>query len=208
MRGKAAYVGEAGAYVNAIEQAVALISRMKPAMVDALNADFDHPAYAQYTQPLTLSVGKIEGGDWPSNVPLACRFTCRMSFPIGWSFEQVRMFVHEQITKAAAADPWLVENPPSVRFPGFRALGWAIDADAPLIQMLDICHRATLEQPLERGVFMGTADGRYFDLEAGEQAVYYGPAGANMHAPNEYVELESVLNVAQVLARFIVAWCG
>jgi len=208
IRGKAAYVGEAGAYVNAIERAVALIERMKPSMIHALNAEFDHPDYSQYTQPLTLSVGKIEGGNWPSNVPLVCRFTCRMSFPIGWSFDKVRTFVEEQIGTAAAADPWLAANPPTIRFPGFRALGWAIEPDAPIIQTLDICHQATLEQPLERGVFMGTADGRYFDLDAGEQPVYYGPSGANMHAPDEYVELESVLNVARVLARFIVEWCG
>lgn len=207
VRGKAAYVGDSGAYVNAIEQAVALIAGMKPPMVAALNANFDHPAYAQYAQPLTLSVGKIEGGDWPSNVPLVCRFTCRMSFPIGWSFAQVRTFVHAQITKAASADPWLAQNLPSVSFPGFRALGWSISENAPIIQMLDSCHQATFQRPLERGAFMGTADGRYFDLVAGEQAVYYGPAGANMHAPDEYVELESVLNVARVLARFVIEWC-
>ena len=208
VRGKAAYVGEAGAYVNAIEQAVDLIARMKPPMVAALNASFVHPAYSQYSQPLTLSVGKIEGGDWPSNVPLVCRFTCRMSFPIGWSFAQVRTFVQMQITKAASADPWLVQNPPFVRFPGFRALGWSISESAPIIQALESCHQATFRRPLERGVFLGTADGRYFDLTAGEQAVYYGPAGANVHAPDEYVDLASVLNVARVLARFIIAWCG
>lgn len=208
VRGKAAYVGDAGAYVNAIEQAVALIARMKPPMVAALNANFAHPAYAQYAQPLTLSVGKIEGGDWPSNVPLLCRFTCRMSFPIGWSFAQVRTFVQTQITEAASAEPWLTKNPPSVRFPGFRALGWSISENAPIIQALDSCHQATFQRALERGVFMGTADGRYFDLAAGEQAVYYGPSGANMHAPDEYVELASVLDVARVLARFIIAWCG
>lgn len=192
---------------------MALIAHMKPPMVAALNAAFDHPAYASYAQPLTLSVGKISGGDWASNVPLECRFTCRMSFPIGWSFPQVRNFVEKHLAQAAAADPWLAERRPQIRYPGFRALGWVIDdntaAESPsaLIQLLARCHLQATGRILERGVFMGTADARYFDLTAGEQAVYYGPAGGNQHAPDECVELESVRQVARTLAQLIVTWC-
>ena len=213
VRGRPAYVGQAGQYVNAIETATALISRMKPPMVAELNAAFDHPAFAGQSEPLVLSVGKISGGDWPSNVPLECRFTCRMSFPIGWSFEQVQMFVERHIATAASENPWLADNPPSVHYPGFRALGWAAEesrgeTDSSLIETLTRCHQATVGKPLERRGFPGTADARYFDAAGGEQALYYGPSGANIHAPDEYVELESVAQVARVLARLIIAWCG
>ena len=213
VRGRPAYVGQAGQYVNAIETATALISRMKPPMVAELNAAFDHPAFAGQSEPLVLSVGKISGGDWPSNVPLECRFTCRMSFPIGWSFEQVQKFIERHIGTAASESPWLADNPPSVRYPGFRALGWAADessgdTDSSLIETLTRCHQATVGKPLERRGFPGTADARYFDSAGGEQALYYGPSGANIHAPDEYVELDSVAQVARVLARLIIAWCG
>ena len=213
VRGRPAYVGQAGQYVNAIETATALISRMKPPMVAELNAAFDHPAFAGQSEPLVLSVGKISGGDWPSNVPLECRFTCRMSFPIGWSFEQVQKFIERHILAAASDNRWLADNPPSVRYPGFRALGWAADessgeTDSSLIETLIRCHQATVGKPLERRGFPGTADARYFDSAGGEQALYYGPSGANIHAPDEYVELDSVAQVARVLARLIIAWCG
>ena len=213
VRGRPAYVGQAGQYVNAIETATALISRMKPPMVAELNAGFDHPAFAGQSEPLVLSVGKISGGDWPSNVPLECRFTCRMSFPIGWPFEQVQKFIERHILAAASDNRWLADNPPSVRYPGFRALGWAADessgeTDSSLIETLTRCHQATVGKPLERRGFPGTADARYFDSAGGEQALYYGPSGANIHAPDEYVELDSVAQVARVLARLIIAWCG
>lgn len=213
VRGKPAYVGEAGKYENAVEKAMALVSRLKPPMVEELNASFKHPAFAEHPQPLTLSVGKISGGDWPSNVPLECRFTCRMSFPIGWSFQQVQNFIENHLLRACAADPWLATSIPSVRYPGFRALGWAIDDNrekvrSTLIPALAESHQSTTGEPLGRGAFLGTADGRYFNVTEGEQAVYYGPTGENMHAPDEYVDLDSVLEAARVLARMIVAWCG
>ena len=211
VRGKPAYVGKAGQYVNAVETAASLIGRLKPEAVEALNSAFDHSAFAAYKNPLTLSVGKILGGDWPSNVPLECRFTCRMSFPIGWSFEQARSFVETHLERAASSDPWLAEQPPTVRYPGFRALGWEMDSEAgdgSLIQTLSEAHQTVRGRGLKQGVFPGTADARYFSPKKGEQAVYYGPVGANLHAPDEYVELESLLETARVLARMIVGWCG
>ena len=213
VRGKPAYVGEAGKYVNAVETAAALMERLKPPMVQELNEAFTHPAYADYPQALTLSVGKISGGDWPSNVPLECRFTCRMSFPIGWSLEQVQTFVESHLKRAASKDRWLAEHLPAVRYPGFRALGWVMDDNvgetrSTLIQTLAGCHQAVTGKRLERDVFLATADARYFNVAQGEQAVYYGPSGGNWHAPDEYVELESILTVARVLAGMIVSWCG
>ena len=53
----------------------------------------------------------------------------------------------------------------------------------------------------------GTADARYFADHA-IPAVYYGQAGGNMHAPDEWVELASVRRVASVLARAVVNWAA
>ncbi len=139
VRGKPAYAGQVGAYVNANEKAAALIARLKPPMVEELNAAPRHPTFANFEQPYALSVGTIAGGDWPTNVLLECHFTCRMSYPIGWSFAQVQSFIERHRARAAADDAWLAEHPPTVRYPGFRALGWAIDDNAPLIRLLDEC---------------------------------------------------------------------
>ena len=65
-----------------------------------------------------------------------------------------------------------------------------------LVDLLEECHRWRHRQDLERDAFPGTADARYFKAELGEQSIYYGPSGGNLHAPDEYVELESVLEAA------------
>ena len=162
---------------------------------------------AQVGDGLTLSVGTIRGGDWPSTVPLECSFVCRVSAPRAWSVERAKQTVEGWIGAAAAGDPWLADQPPTIGYPGFQAQGWAIDEDEPIVRLLDQVHGAVAGETLRHVAFPGTADGRAFAAR-GEPAVYYGPAGANQHAPDEWVDLESVRLVARVLARTIVEWCG
>ncbi len=211
VRGRPAYVGEPGRHVNAVEKAASLIHRLKPAVVEALNRDFRHPEYDHRPRPLSLNVGQIEGGDWPSSVALECRFSCRMSFPIGWPPERSQDFAEEQVRRAAGTDPWLIRNPPAIRYNGFRARGWVtppVSGPSSLVDLLEECHQGVTDRELERDAFPGTADARYFKAELGEQSIYYGPRGGNIHAPDEYVELESVLECARVLSRLVIRWCS
>ncbi len=205
--GKPAYVGLGGQYVNAVDKAADLIAALR-SVPDELNRDFRHPLFRGVERPLTLSVGTIRAGDWPSNVPLECRFTCRMSFPLDWPVTRAQEMVERCIRDAALRDGWLAEHPPVVRYPGFRAAGWEIAPDAPLVELLGECHREVLGRAIDRVPTFGTADARYFDVAAGEQAAYYGPAGGGHHTPDEYADLESVAAAAKVLARFIVEWCA
>ena len=205
LEGKPAYVGRAGEYVNAIEKAAYLIPRLS-SIADEINATFSHPAYDGFERPFTFSVGTIEGGDWPSNVPLLCRFVCRLSYPPGVAVGAIKELVERQIRAAVADDPCLASHPPQVDYPGFHAEGWATDATAPLVTALGVAHTKMTGNELETGVLFGTADARY--LNQGEQAIYYGPAGGGQHGPDEYVDLDTLVSGAKVLARLIAEWCG
>ena len=207
VKGRPAYVGQSGLYVNAVEKASYLISQLD-SIAEEINTTYQHPAFAAHDRPFTLSVGTIESGDWPSNVPLVCRFTCRLSYPPGVDVQAIQRLVERHIRDAAANDSWLSKHIPHVDYPGFRAHGWVIDADAPLVTALGNCHQLVTGKELQTGVLLGTADARYFDRDRGEQAVYYGPCGANMHAPDEYVDLASIVTGAETLACLIADWCG
>jgi acetylornithine deacetylase len=204
--GKPAYVGLAGASVNAVELAMHVIGAMK-SLPDELNATFSHPAYDSYQKPLTLNVGTIHGGDWPSNVPLECQIGFRMSFPLDWSVAQAQELVTQRLASISAAHPWLRETPARLRWHGFRAHGYYIEPNEPIVALLTSTVQEVTGEPARISPMFGTADARYF---ADQQipAVYYGPGGGGMHAPDEWVELASVRRVASVLARTIVRWCG
>jgi acetylornithine deacetylase len=156
---------------------------------------------------LTINVGTIAGGDWPSNVPLECTVGFRLSYPLQWSVAQGQEFVTSRLEAFSRAHPWLREQPPALRWHGFRAHGFSIDPDEPIVALLTSTIQQETGAPARLSPMFGTADARYF---ADEQipAVYYGPAGGNMHAPDEWVELDSFARVARVLARSIVEWCA
>jgi acetylornithine deacetylase len=42
----------------------------------------------------------------------------------------------------------------------------------------------------------------------GMPALVFGPAGGNAHAPDEYVELESIFQFWESLLLFVLQWCG
>lgn len=204
VRGRAAYVGLAGASVNAIDVAADVIAFLR-SLPAVMNAEFSHPAYDAYPAPLTLNVGTISGGDWPSNVPLECVLGVRMSFPLDWSVERAKAFVTDRIGDFAASHSWLAENAPRIRWHGFQAHGYAIDPDDPIVALLRSEVTAVSGEEARVSPMFGTADARYF-ADAGIPAVYYGPTGGGMHSPDEWVSLSSVRRVATVLARTAAAW--
>jgi acetylornithine deacetylase len=53
-----------------------------------------------------------------------------------------------------------------------------------------------------------TTDARVFALYGSVPATCYGPEAANIHGIDESVSLASALQVAKVLAVFLVRWCG
>ncbi len=122
LTGKSAYIGLAGASVNAIEVATELIGALR-AIPDELNASFRHPAYEPYEHPLTLNVGTIHGGDWPSSTPMECSVGFRLSFPLDWSVQHAQHYVTDYIAGFASRHHWLAEHPPAIRWHGFKRAG-------------------------------------------------------------------------------------
>jgi acetylornithine deacetylase len=203
--GKSAYVGLAGASVNAIDVATDFIRAMHGLPAE-LNKSFRHPAYEPYEEPLTLNVGTIKGGYWPSNVPLECVIGFRLAYPLDWTVPQAQRFVSDYVARVAADHPWLSGHAPAIRWHGFLAHGFAIEPTAPIVDLLTTVVAETTGEPARLSPMFGTADARYF-ADQGIPAVYYGPAGGGMHSPDEWVDLGSVRRVSQVLASTIVRWC-
>lgn len=204
--GRSAYVGRAGESVNAIDVMLRLLEALRD-LPGRLATGTGHPAYAGIDSPGTMNIGTIEAGDWPSSVPLRCRAGIRVSFPVDRTVADARRILEERLAEIAAADPWLRDHPPGVRYHGFRAAGWDIDPDAPIVRALSGAITDETGPAAETGPLLGAADARFF-ADAGIPAVYYGPAGEGQHGPDEWVDLASVERVARVLARTALEWCA
>jgi acetylornithine deacetylase len=112
------------------------------------------------------------------------------------------------LLKAATADPWLSEHPPQISFYAFLAEGCIVYQEAQIFVPLRERHRSVMGGDLDLLAFTATTDSRFFNLYHNIPATCYGPIGASLHAPDEWVDLESVKNVTKVLALTTMDWCG
>jgi acetylornithine deacetylase len=200
------HVLEATAGVNAIEKCIPLIAALRELEAE-MNQDI-HPLYRDIGHPINLNIGIIKGGDWPSTVPAAAEFHGRMSFFPDATYDQTRQRIIDTIARATRQDPWLAENRPEVEFYGFRSEGHVEERNRPAFNSLNDCHREFFGLDAEYGTSTATTDVRAYHHFTTAQATCYGPEAENIHAANERVRIESVINTAKVYALFLARWCG
>jgi acetylornithine deacetylase len=208
VRGRGAHAERASASVNAVLKVCRLLEAVKK-LEELVNDPADrHPLFDGVEHPLNYNIGIVRGGDWASSVPEECVFEVRLSCYPGENLEEVGSRFRTHLLEAAERDAWLSENPPEVSFYAFRAEGCVVNRGEPLVQALQGCHREVTGEKLGFFSFTGTTDARFFNLYSGISTTCYGPAGANLHAPDEWVDLESIREVTEVLALTIMDWCG
>jgi acetylornithine deacetylase len=95
-----------------------------------------------------------------------------------------------------------------VEWRGFHAHGFELTRDEPIFAALGRAHEQVHGAPLEFLEFTGTTDARAFVVHDETTATCYGPIGGNLHAPDEWVDLESVKATTLVLAQAAAEWCG
>jgi acetylornithine deacetylase len=208
VRGHAAHAGSASRAVNAVEKACVVLGAIKALEAEANQVAARHPLYQAVAHPLNYNVGVIQGGDWPSSVPEACTLEVRLACFPGEDLDMVQARFRAGLRRLTAADAWLREHPPEVTYFGFRGEGAVYDLDSDIVRTVAANHAAVLGAPLPVGVSTATDDRRFFQLYHAIPALCYGPAGGQLHAVDEWVELETVRTCTKVLAGVLIDWCG
>jgi len=192
--------------VNAIVKSVPIIQALGE-LDRRLNDAPSHPAFAGLEHPINLNIGVIRGGDWPSTVAGACELHCRLACFPGQEVTEVRAEIERTVRAAAQLDPWLREHPPAVSYDGFQSAGSVVSMDEPAVRLLGAWHERVTGRPMAPQVGTGINDMRYFNF-AGIPAGCYGALGANGHAADEWLDLDSLVPTAKVLGAFLLDWCG
>jgi acetylornithine deacetylase len=177
---------------NPIEAAYLVIQALHGLEAE-LNAQ-PEPEVAELERPYLLNVGALHGGDWASMTPGRAVLDVRLGFPI----RMEPAAAQERLSAAVrAADPSA-----SVEFRGFRARGYSFDPESPFVRLLGDCHEEARGGRPRPDPSRATTDLRFFE----GQAVCYGPTGENLHGVDEWVDLESIAEVATVIALLIRRW--
>jgi acetylornithine deacetylase len=177
---------------NPIEAAYPVIQALH-GLEGELNADPD-PEVGGLEQPYLLNVGALHAGNWASMTPGRATLDVRLGFPIRMEPAEAQ----ERLARAVrAADPSA-----AVEFRGFRARGYSFDPESPFVRLLGGCHEEVRGGRPRPDPSRATTDLRFFE----GQAVCYGPTGENLHGADEWVDLESIAEVAAVIALLIRRW--
>ena len=202
--GLAGHAESAHRAVNPVEVAARIIARLDD-MEAEMTADLDGP-FAELDHACNVNVGVIRGGDWPSSVPGEAVMGIRVGFPPSWSPDAALARVQAAVGDLVTADTWLAAHPPRIRPHGFRAEGYLIERDHPLVQALAAAHRQAHGADPRRFVLGSTTDARLYLNQFRVPAVSYGPRARNIHGVDEAVELDSIVAGARTLARFLAGY--
>lgn len=154
-----------------------------------------------------INIGTMKAGDWPSNVAGNAEMECRIGFIPGEKMGDIKKMIENTIHEVAQRDPWLKEHPPIVEWFGWHADPWFQDPSHPFVHSFKESAEAVLGRETQ---FIGRAGGidsrfsQYFNMVA----ACTGPIASNIHGIDEYVEIPSMIQVAQILAMTALNWCG
>ena len=94
-----------------------------------------------------------------------------------------------------------------VRYDGFVCEGSEVGPEEPVVRVLSDAYASIHGAPPALEATTATTDARHF-VRRGIPAVCFGPRAERIHGIDERVSRSSITECAQVLARFVVDWCG
>lgn len=164
----------------------------------------------------TINPAVIEGGRHPAFMADRCALWVTVHFYPDETWEGVVAEVEEQVRRAAAADLWLRDHPPTFRWGGrsmieergeiFPAVPLA--AGSPGLDALALAHRAVHGADPQPAMWPSVSDAGWL-ASAGIPTIVYGPGElAQAHTVNESIATDELVAAARVYARLLVAWCG
>jgi acetylornithine deacetylase len=208
IKGKPAGIQRRYLGVNAIElgyrivQAVAELEKMRLETVS-------HPLYPSIVDAIPCMIGSFEAGSFPSAFPDACLLKGSLATVPGEDHAAVKQSLVDQVARVAAADAWLKDHPPEVRFVGYYAEAAAVDPDHSIVKLVAETYREVTGQEPEISGRQGAADARFLNGFGRIPTVIFGPGPTSqMHANNEWVSVNDLIDATKTMALSIYEWCG
>lgn len=196
--GLATHASTRDAGVSAIDAYLPLHQALKD-LERRRNVDPD-PLMAEYGIPYTISVGRLQAGDWSSSVPDLAVAEGRMGVVLDEDPAAARAELERAIAEACAADPWLRDHPATVAWTGGQFASGRTPLGHPLADLVADAHADATgtDRPRRRGAPYGS-DLRLYAHES-IPTLHYGPGDVRLaHGPNESVPLADLVSTTRTL---------
>ena len=169
-------------------------------------AQADHPLYELDSTKIPAAICKIQAGNWPSTLPARCVMEGSLECLPGEDIDQVKEQFRTYLLETAKQDGWLKENPPILEWFGLRFDAGETPIDDNFVTGFSAAYESILGRKPQI-IGGGGCDLRLPVLYADSPSVLFGPSGGSIHSTDEYVDIDSVMQVAQIIGKFILDWC-
>ena len=213
MRSRVIHAGGGVRGANAIEKMAKLIAALQ-------ELERDWAVLKRYSGfapgATTINPAVIEGGRHPAFMADRCALWVTVHFYPDERWEMVTAEIEDHLLRAAAADRWLRDHPPTFRWGGRSMIedrgeifpASAFDRDHPAVRVLAAAHEAVHGAEPGYAMWPSVSDAGWL-ASAGMQTVIYGPGQlAQAHIIDEWVEIDALVRAAQVYAELIMRWCN
>lgn len=208
VRGKPAGIQRRWEGVNAIEKGYAVVEAVSSLENIRIN-ELKHPLYPDNRSTLPCMVGVFQSGSFASAFPDTCLLKGSIATLPGEDTNEVKQSFIEHILTFSKTDPWLKDNPPEVRFVGYCGDPAEISPEHPIVKAVSQKFAVVSGQKPQITGRQGAADTRYLIKYGNTPTVIFGPGlTEQMHATNEWVDIDNVVTATKVLALTTMDWCG
>jgi acetylornithine deacetylase/succinyl-diaminopimelate desuccinylase family protein len=188
LKGKSAHGANPEKGINAVEDA----ARMITALTEKLDLGY-HPLLGSGTMCIT----NLRGGEKYLLVPEKASFTIYRHTVEGDADRALQevIAIVEALNLKSEVEIKLRDLP----HPDAFFLPWTVDENTPLVRSLKKSSREVLGKELQTTYFRSESDANHIASRLQIPTVLFGADGANYHAADEYVEIDTMVDAARVL---------
>jgi acetylornithine deacetylase len=196
---------------NPVEHVGSLIDCFKAFRRRRRRAAAGVPEYAHDADPVPVFMNKLQAGEFSLNIPMQIPETCTLEIYWQTMPGETRQAIDREFFDHLSH--WIEEHPSLKQFeiehrfshrwmPAART-----DPEEPIVQTMRGAAGRVLGRPVNLVGSPFPCDMFVFE-HFGIPTVLFGPRGAYGHGSDEYVEIDSLVQTAQVLALTLVRFCG
>ncbi len=200
--------------VNAIEKALRIFGSLKALDEErgrTIRNELTERGYAlsgRLPRATNLYLSALRGGDWIYQVPPTCEMDWMFTFPPPESVDEARALIEETVRRASEADPWLRSHPATVEWLPITFTASRPFPDHPFITLAGEAIHDVFGRPAELMSVPVGSDIRVTVNYGRMPSAIFGPLGDRMHAPDEWVDVESYFGTIKATALVLMRWCG